>query len=221
MGISRSPRRALTALSAIALVAAAAPFGTQPAAFATPAPVSNSSPCTSLDNVIGTLAEPTSTAERQTGSWVLLQEDGWTAPAPNNDWTLTASDAGADINSPNGQSDASLLTWYSLSAWTLNTLGAKFFNDVTDVHKLCETRAVEGPGGETQGIELTADNGGEQIQVVLLLALLRRTTETYVGETRWLYTPKSQWSSANIQTLALIMRLTIQSPQSLGGNSLL
>jgi hypothetical protein len=137
--------------------------------------------------------------------------------APNDNWTLTASDAGADVNSPNGQQDASLITWYSLGTpWTFASLGAKFLGHLSHIDYLCHTEVARSPSGESEAMELTGHLNDQELHAVLILSLLTPSTETYVGESRYLYTPQTQWSAANARSLALIIRLAVQVPHSLG-----
>jgi hypothetical protein len=202
-------------VAAWALLAAAC-AGTVPGA-GIAAAQSASSACSTLQTVINIVTEPLSTAASQSPGWVPLQANGWTVFAPNSDWALSASDAGADVNSPDNQQDASLITWYSLGVpWTFKTLGAKFVGHLTHVQDLCQTAVARSASGQSQATELVGDLGHQKLRAVLVLSLLTPTTETYVGESRYVYTPASQWDAANVRTLALIIRRAIQSPQSLG-----
>ena len=173
--------------------------------------------CATLQAVIKIVTEPLSTASAQSPGWVPLQANGWTVFAPNSNWALTASDAGADVNSPDDEQDASLITWYSLGVpWTFKTLGAKFVGHLTHVQDLCQTAVARSASGQSQATELVGDLGSQKLRAVLVLSMLTPTTETYVGESRYVYTPASQWDMGNARTLALIVRRAIQSPQSLG-----
>lgn len=210
----------LTALGVAGLPAAATPAAATPAAATPAAPAATAAPvsaaCTTLRDVISVVTEAQATAADQAGSWVLLQANGWTVFAPNDDWALSASDAGADVNSPNGQ-DASLITWYSLGVpWTFKTLGAKFLGHLSHIDYLCRTGVARSASGESEAMELTGDLGAQRLHAVLILSMLSTSTETYTGESRYLYTPASQWSAANAKTLALIIRLAVQAPQNLG-----
>lgn len=176
-----------------------------------------SSACTTLKDAIGTITEPLSVAADQSPGWVPIQANGWTAFVPNNEWTLSASSSGADINSPNGQEDASLITWYQLGVpWTLRSLGQKFLGHLARVVYLCRTAVAQSPSGESQAMELTGYVGRQELRAVLIDSVLAQTTETSVGESRYLYTPESKWSAANAETLALVIRRAIQVPQSVG-----
>ena len=220
---SRSGKKALwrkAGAASVACAAAALGLVAQPLGGASAATVSPqlSAACSSLRDVIDIVGESDLAAARQSEGWVLVRANGWTAAVPNGDWTITASDAGADINSPTGQQDASLITWYSLDVpWTFKTLGAKFLGHFTDIHNLCQTAVARDPSGESEALEMTGVTGGQELHAVLILTMLTPTTETYVGESRYLYTPASQWSTGNAETLALIIRRAIQVPQSLTG----
>jgi hypothetical protein len=173
--------------------------------------------CSSLKDVIDIVGESDVAAENQSPDWALVRANGWTAAVPSGSWTITASDAGADINSPNGQQDASLITWYSLDVpWTFKTLGAKFLGHFTHIDNLCQTAVARGPAGESEAMEIAGVLNHQELRAVLILTMLTPTTETYVGESRYLYTPASQWSTANAETLALIIKRAIQVPHSLG-----
>ena len=172
--------------------------------------------CATLRDVIDIVTESDAAAESQSPGWAPIQANGWTAFVPGSNWTITASDAGADINSTTGE-DASLLTWYSLEVpWTMKTLGAKFTSHLTRTRYLCDTAVARSASGSSQAFELTGYAGQKQIQAVLILSMLTPTTETYVGESRYVYTPASQWSASNAETLALIVKRAIEAPQSLG-----
>jgi hypothetical protein len=189
-------------------------------ATATPAgAVTKLSPaCATLSDVIRIVTESDAAAERQAPGWVLKQANGWTVFVPNSDWGLSASDAGADMNSPNGKEDASLITWYASlgTRWTMTSLVKKFTGALTRVKGLCQTSLEQGASGESQAFELSGYLQGEQVRAVLIDSILTQTTETSVGESRYAYTPAAQWSVSNAETLALIIKLAIQSPQSLG-----
>lgn len=224
MGSSQARRTRLAVLGvstvlAGANLAAPALASPVPAAGAPPArtvAMATNSACTTLASVVRIVTEPLAVAAGQSGSFVPLQANGWTVFAPSDAWKLSASDAGADVNSPSGQ-DASLITWYSLGVpWTMKTLGAKFYGQLTHVHVLCQTAVARSASGQSQASELTGFAGPHPLRAVLIDSILTPTTETDVGESRYLYTPAAQWSAANARTLALIIRRAIQSPQSLG-----
>ena len=105
--------------------------------------------------------------------------------------TIAASDSGADINSPNGKEDASLITWYASLGprWTMATLVKKFTGALTRVKGLCQTSLEQSASGESQAFELSGFSQGKQIRAVLIDSILAQTTETSVGESRYAYTP--------------------------------
>lgn len=218
MGKIRPRRAGWSVLGAVALAATGlcGLVTDVPQVTAMAAPRTNAA-CSILAKVIDIVTEPVAAAAGQSPSWVPLQANGWTVFAPNDQWTLTASDAGADVNSPGGQQDASLLTWYSLGVpWTLKSLGAKFLGHLSHIEDLCQTAVARSASGQSQATELTGYLGHQKLTAVLIDLLPTPTTETYVGESRYIYTPASQWSTANAKTLALIIRRAIQVPQSLG-----
>jgi hypothetical protein len=211
-GLGKTGRAAALASALVGAVAAAGAAPTAPA-FAQ----GTGGACSTLEAAVKIVTEPLSAAASQSPGWVPLQANGWTVFAPNSNWTLTASDAGADVNSPDNQRDASLITWYSLGVpWTFKTLGAKFVGHLTHVQDLCRTAVARSASGQSQATELAGDLGRQKLRAVLVLSMLTPTTETYVGESRYLYTPAAQWDMANARTLALIIRRAIESPQSLG-----
>ena len=173
--------------------------------------------CATLSDVIRIITGSDAAADSQSPGWVPVQANGWTAFVPNGEWTIVASDSGADINSPNGKEDASLITWYASlgTRWTMATLVKKFTGALTRVKGLCQTSLEQSASGESQAFELSFSQG-KQIRAVLIDSILAQTTETSVGESRYAYTPAAQWSVSNAETLALIIKRAIQSHQSLG-----
>ncbi len=72
--------------------------------------------------------------------WTLLRAKGWAVYVPSSGWHLSASDAGADVTSSNGLSDASLATWYQLGRpWSLQGLAAKILSQVSFVPTICRS----------------------------------------------------------------------------------
>lgn len=173
----------------------------------------------SLNVIYAVDGESSAAAEQQTSSWSLIQANGWTAVVPNGSWHLSASDAGADILSPDGRSDASLAVWYSLSTpWSLNSLAQKILGGVSRIHVICRSAVEHSDGDTIQATEFTGLYRNEAIHAVIILSLLAQTTPgLHVGETRSLYTSTSQWSSGNEKTMMLIVRRAIEVPQSPNG----
>ncbi len=167
--------------------------------------------------VIEAVAGESSAADaRLSASWTLLRANGWTVFVPNQDWHLSASDAGADVASPDGLSDASLATWYSLGTpWTFASLRAKYLAPVTGIHVVCSSPVVQNSAAQTQAVELTGRYLGERIHAAIIFSLLTPSpgSELSVGETRSLFTPLRQWSAANERTLMLIIKRAIQVPR--------
>jgi hypothetical protein len=118
------------------------------------------------------------------------------------------------VLAPDGESDASLATWYSQTPWTFSALAAKILGAVTAISVICRSPVARSPSGETQAVEFTGSYQGREIHAVVALSLLTPTTTgLYVGETRSIYTPVQQWSTAAEQILWLIIKRAIQSPQ--------
>jgi len=133
---------------------------------------------------------------------------------PNGDWHLRASDAGADVLSPNGSSDASLGTWYSTTApWTMQTLADQILSGVSGIDVVCNTPVETSATGSSQLVELTGTYQSVRIHAVIALSILRQTTSTSIGETRSVYTPVGAWSASAAQTLWLIVKRAIPIPQ--------
>lgn len=171
----------------------------------------------SLNIVYRVAGESAAADARQTASWTLLRANGWTVYAPRSGWHLSASDAGADVTSPNGLSDASLATWYQLgSPWSLKGLAAKILSQVSFVHTICHSPVERSAAATTQATELTGRYQGESIHAVIILSVMAPNgTEAYVGETRSLYASTAGWSTAQERTLMLIIKRAIQAPQGL------
>lgn len=182
-------------------------------AHALPAP---SSRC-SLNIIYRVAGESAVADARQTASWTLLRANGWTVYTPSRGWHLSASDAGADVTSPNGLSDASLATWYQLGRpWSLTGLAATILSQVSLVHTICRSPVARSAAATTQATELTGRYRGEAIHAVIILSVMAPNgTETYVGETRSLYASTAGWSAAHERTLMLIIKRAIPTPQRL------
>jgi hypothetical protein len=169
----------------------------------------------SISTASAIAAEPASADDARTAGWVPQQANGWTAFAPNGSWHLSASNAGADVLSPDGRSDASLATWYAQTQWTPATLSQRILGGVSNIKTICDTGKASGANGSTEGIEFTGVYQGAPIHAIAILSLLRPTTTgLYVGETRSIYTPAAQWSIPAEQTLMLIIKRAIQTPQA-------
>lgn len=170
----------------------------------------------SLNVVYGVAGESTAADARQMGSWTILRANGWTVFAPNSDWHLSASDAGADVLSPDGLADASLATWYQLQTpWSFRSLAAKILGPVSAIHVICSSPVERNAEATTEAAELTGRYQGEAIHAVVILSLMAPNgTETSVGETRSFYTSTAGWSAAQERTLMLIIKRAIPAPQS-------
>jgi hypothetical protein len=171
----------------------------------------------SLNVIYGVAGESAAADARQTASWTLLRANGWTVFAPSSGWHLSASDAGADVISPDGRSDASLATWYQLGRpWSLQGLAAKILGPVSSVHPICRSPVERSAAATTQATELTGRYQGEAIHAVIILSVMALNgTEAYVGETRSLYTSTAGWSGAQERTLMLVIKRAIPTPQRL------
>jgi hypothetical protein len=174
-------------------------------------------PRCSLNLIYGVAGESAAADARQTSSWTFLRANGWTVFAPSSDWHLSASDAGADVISPDGLSDASLATWYQLgNPWTLKALAAKILGQVSSIHTICTSPVARSAAATTQAAELTGRYQGEAIHAVIILSVMAPNgTETSVGETRSLYTATAGWSAVHERTLMLIVKRALQAPRGL------
>ena len=204
---------AMVSLGSAAASAGPPRAGLGVSARALPAP---SSRC-GLNAVYNVAGESAAADARQTASWTLLRANGWTVYAPSSGWHLSASDAGADVTSPDGLSDASLATWYQLgSSWSLKGLAAKILGQVSFVHTLCSSPVERSAAATTQATELTGRYQGEAIHAVIILSVMAPNgTETSVGETRSLYTSTAGWSTAHERMLMLVIKRAIPTPQRL------
>lgn len=225
-GYAGAPRPVCRAagIAAAMVVAAIVPFG---AAAASTVPmragggvVARALPAASrcsLKVIYSVAGESAAADARQTASWTLLRANGWTVYAPNSGWHLSASDAGADVTSPDGRSDASLATWYQLGRpWSLKGLAAQILSQVSAVHTICSSPVERSAAATTQATELTGRYQGEAIHAVIILSVMAPNgTETYVGETRSLYTATAGWSTAQERALMLIIKRAIPAPRQL------
>jgi hypothetical protein len=171
----------------------------------------------SLNVIYGVAGERAAADARQTASWTILRANGWTVFAPSSGWHLAASDAGADVISPDGLADASLATWYQLgNPWSLPSLAAKILGPVSHVRIICRSPVARSAAATTQATELTGRYQGESIHAVIILSVMAPNgTETYVGETRSLYTSTAGWSTAQERTLMLVIKRAIMAPRGL------
>jgi hypothetical protein len=171
----------------------------------------------SLNVVYGVAGESAAADAGQIAAWTLLRANGWTVFTPSSDWHLSASDAGADVLSPDGLADASLATWYQLGRpWSLQGLAAMILNGVSSIHIICSSPVERSAAATTQAAELTGRYQGESIHAVIILSVMAPNgTETSVGETRTLYASTAGWSTAQERTLMLIIKRAIPTPQSL------
>jgi hypothetical protein len=174
--------------------------------------VAKSSAC-AISAIETIIDESASADQARTSSWSILQANGWTVFAPSGDWHLSASDGGADVLSPDGLSDASLASWPSLTAWSYTSLGAKILGNVSDIKIVCRTPSETGPSGSSELFELTGVYEGEAIHAAVALSILNETSSgDFEGQTRSVYTPASEWTPANAQTLWLIIKRAIFAP---------
>jgi hypothetical protein len=215
-GATRSvhPAAARTAAGSGGATGAAHP-ATHPVTHPATHPASAQPRC-SIGVVAAIQSEPSSVDAQRTASWVILQANGWTVPAPSSDWHLSASDGGADTFAPDGLSDASVAAWPAQTPWTQAALAQKVLSAlaITNVHLICRTPVASSASGSTQGTEFTGDRDGMPVHVVMSVSQLAPTTSgLFYGETHVIYTPVSQWSTAAEQTLWLITKRAILVPQ--------
>jgi hypothetical protein len=214
VGALRSAHRAARVAAAI-VVAAGVLLGPGREGMARARPAT-ASRC-SLNVIYAVAGESAAADARQTASWTLLRANGWTVFAPSSGWHLAASDAGADVLSPDGRADASLAAWYQLGRpWSFAGLAAKILGPVSAIHTICRSPVEHSAAATTQATELTGRYQGESIHAVVILSLMAPNgTETAVGETRSLYTATAGWSAAQERVLMLIIKRAIPAPQGL------
>jgi hypothetical protein len=166
-----------------------------------------------LDPVAAIAAESSSDDQQHMQGWAPLRANGWIVFVPNNDWHLTASDAGFSAISPTGGIEADDVSWPSQTPWTEAALEQKFLADVADYHVICQTSYVQGPNGGSQGFEFTAVEEGTPIQGILILSLpTPQVTGFYSGQIRDLFTSQTQYSTATAETLMIIIKRAIYQP---------
>ena len=214
---------ALASATAVAVMGASFTFsGPWPEASAAPHPevaatnaaVQRSRPSCTL-NLIGKVASETTAAiDQQTASWVLVQNENWSAWVPNEAWALDAGPQGADMHSPDDRSDASLAAYDAVPGqpYSLGQLYRQILGGVSNVHVICRTPVARNTTAETQGTELTGAYEREAVHVVIILSVYLASGN---GEIRDFYTPASEWSAANARTLMLVLMRAIEVPQSL------
>jgi hypothetical protein len=213
---NRSLRIVAASLLVVGLTGVGRPAWASGRAGGTAARPATSEACATLEDAIDRMAESLTAADRQSPSFVEIKKNGWTAFVPNdNQWSMTASDGGADINSTTGW-DASLISWPSLDQpWTFTRLAAKTLDALTHVRLLCHTGVASSGSGQSEAAEYSGDLGRQPITIVLALSLPTATTETFFGISRYEYTPTSQWTVANVDTLGVIIRRAIFTPHAL------
>lgn len=164
-----------------------------------------------IESVAG---ESSAEDDAKSPGWGPIRANGWTAFVPGGNWIITASDAGADIMSPDGKSDSSLEEWDAQTPWTVEGLQNMLLAPVSNVTMLCSAGAET--AGNTHAMEFTGTFRGEAIHGVILVSLLAQTNATlYQAQTRSMYSPAAEWSAAEATTLMVISKRAIQSPNSL------
>lgn len=182
--------------------------GTSGASGGTSGSSGSSAACPTLYAAIDHITESASAAAGQSPDFTEIDYQGdpyaWDAfVPPGGSWAITASEAGADMNSTDDE-DASVLT-ESLGPYTFSSLSDVILQDLTDVQGLCQQT-----GGESQGTEYTADLDGQQITMVLIASLFPSDDS---GELRYIYAPTSQWSIATADTLGEICARAVFLPE--------
>ena len=135
---------------------------------------------------------------------------------PDSSWVLDASTAGgADIRATNG-ADASLTVDEALTTLTYQGLTQQLLSGVSGIHQICQSANEVDASGETQATEITGVFQGVPIHMVyaLTISAVAPGSEFNGGETRYIYTPTSQWSTSTEQTLWLIIKRAIFTPSS-------
>lgn len=90
----------------------------------------------------------------------------------------------------------SLAAWDAQTPWTYTTLGQEILAHVSSIHGICQSPNEQSSAGDTQATEFTGVYQGAQIHAVIVLSLLAPTPSgLFVGETRSIYRPVSQWST--------------------------
>ncbi|HEU5002397.1 MAG TPA: hypothetical protein VFW71_06420 [Actinomycetota bacterium] len=169
--------------------------------------------CT-LSVIEAVAGESSAEDDAKSPGWGPIRANGWTAFVPGGNWIITASDAGADIMSPDGKSDSSLEEWDAQTPWTVAGLQDKLLAEVSNVQTICTAGAET--VGNTHATEFTGTFRGEAIHGVILVSLLTPTAANlYQAQTRSMYSPVSAWSADEATTLMVISKRAIQSPNSL------
>lgn len=189
---------------------------TQPAASSSTTTTTTATSGCSLGVIEAISGESSTEDDQRTASWVTLSANNWTVFVPSGDWHLSASTAGgADVLSPDGLSDASLGNPGSQSPVTYSELTRQLLSAVSDVKVICQSPNEKSSAGETQATEITGVYRGEAVHVVYALTILAPTSSGFFGAvTRSIYTPLSQWSTSQEQTLWLIIKRAIFSPSA-------
>jgi hypothetical protein len=77
----------------------------------------------------------------------------------------------------------------------------------SSIHTVCRSLVEHSATATMQATELTGRYLRELIHAVIILSVMAPNgTETYVGETRSLYTASAGWSAASERTLGLIIK---------------
>jgi hypothetical protein len=171
----------------------------------------------SISVVSGIAAESGSADQGRMAGWALLRAGEWSVPAPSGSWHLTESDAGADTTSPGGGFDASVEAWPSQTPWTMTGLFQRQASamGLSGISTICHTSAASGPNGTTQGVEFTGVSGSEAVHGIMSLSILTPTVPNdFVGQVHTIITPAAQWSTGAEQTLMLISKRAIETPQA-------
>ncbi|MGH2718930.1 MAG: hypothetical protein ACRDJU_10155 [Actinomycetota bacterium] len=127
---------------------------------------------------------------------------------------MSASDAGAGIMSPDGQSDSSLEEWDAQTPWTVAGLQNQLLAPASNVQTICSAGAET--IGTTHATEFTGNFQGKAIHGVAIVSLLTPTmADLYRAQTRSMYSPASEWTTAEETTRMVLSKRAIQTPQQL------
>jgi hypothetical protein len=160
------------------------------------------------------LNESSSADQQQTSSWTIRHVNTWTIFTPNSRWILQASSAGGMDAGLNG-SDASVGNLYAGPGggpWTTASIFSHELSAVSDTKVVCSTSVESDSSGSNQAEEFTGTYQGDAIHGMLVASVL---APYGYGEIRSFFTPASQWSTANVTMLSLILKRAIPSPGSL------
>ena len=188
-----------------------APTGSAPAHSA---PGGGSGSGCTLSVIESVAGESSAEDNAKSPGWGPIRANGWTAFVPGGDWVMTASDAGADIMSPDGKSDSSLEEWDAQVPLTVAGLQNQLLAPVGNVQTICTAGAET--TGNTHATEFTGTFGGEAIHGVIIVSLLAPTmADLYQAQTRSMYSPVATWTDAEATTLMVISKRAIESPNAL------